>query len=61
MYLTHSYNPAYPSEIVEYPPCSNGCIGAPFGNLASAPFCQRIGATSLVTLLNLSCLACNAL
>jgi len=29
MYLTHSYNPAYPKDIVEYPPCNKSCIGAP--------------------------------
>ena len=34
---------------------------SPFFNLANAPFCHNIGATSLVTLLSLSCLTCSAL
>ena len=61
IYLTHSYNPAYPKDIVEYPPCNNGCMLAPFGNLANAPCCHSIGAISLVAFASLSCLACKAL
>ena len=61
MYFTHSYSPAYPRDIVEYPPCSNGWMLAPFGSLANAPYLHNIGATSLVAFASLSCLNFNAL
>ena len=34
---------------------------SPFPNLANAPCCHKIGATSLVAFASLSCLICNAL
>ena len=46
MYFTHSYSPAYPSEMVEYPPYSSLSIGSPFFSRAQAPYCHRIGAAS---------------
>ena len=50
MYLTHSYKAAYPREIVEYPPYTKLSNFSPGSSLANAPFCHKIGATSLVAL-----------
>ena len=61
IYLVHSQSPAYPREMVEYPPYNNLSMVSPFFRRASAPFCQRIGATSEGVPFNLSCLAINAL
>ena len=52
--IAHSHNPAYPKEIVEYPPNNNLSIGSPFFKRANAPFCHKIGATSLGVPNNLS-------
>ena len=61
IYLVHSYNPAYPNDIVEYPSYSNLSIVSPFFNLANAPYCHKIGATSEGVPFNLSCLHIKAL
>ena len=37
MYRTHSQSPAYPSEIVEYPPYSSLSMGSPFFKREIAP------------------------
>ena len=61
IYLVHSQSPAYPRDIVEYPSKSSLSIFSPRFNLANAPYCQRIGATSDGVPRSLSCLHINAL
>ena len=46
IYLVHSQSPAYPREMVEYPPYNSLSMVSPFFRRASAPCCHKIGATS---------------
>ena len=59
-FLAHAYiykwatdKAAFINDIVEKQLFNNPSIVSPFFSLASAPCCHKIGATSLVTLLNL--------
>ena len=46
IYRTHSHSPAYPREMVEYPPTNSLSMGSPFFSRAQAPYCHRMGAAS---------------